>query len=75
MNNNGYRIVVDAGHGGSDYGAIREGINEKDITLEVKKAKGKELRTCLEEQLIGVIKKMIKIMSAVIPLSINNFLR
>ena len=25
-------IALDAGHGGSDYGAIREGINEKDIT-------------------------------------------
>lgn len=29
------KIVIDAGHGGSDYGAIREGINEKDITLEI----------------------------------------
>lgn len=29
------KIVLDAGHGGSDYGAIREGINEKDITLDV----------------------------------------
>ena len=29
------KIVLDAGHGGSDYGAIREGINEKDITLEI----------------------------------------
>lgn len=28
-------VVLDAGHGGSDYGAIREGINEKDITLDV----------------------------------------
>jgi N-acetylmuramoyl-L-alanine amidase len=27
--------MLDAGHGGSDYGAIREGINEKDITLEI----------------------------------------
>lgn len=31
------KIVLDAGHGGSDYGAIREGINEKDITLDVTK--------------------------------------
>ncbi len=31
------KIVLDAGHGGSDYGAIREGINEKDITLDVSK--------------------------------------
>ena len=29
------KIVLDAGHGGYDYGAIREGINEKDITLEI----------------------------------------
>jgi N-acetylmuramoyl-L-alanine amidase len=29
------KVVLDAGHGGSDYGAIREGINEKDITLDV----------------------------------------
>lgn len=29
------KVVIDAGHGGSDYGAIREGINEKDITLDV----------------------------------------
>ena len=29
------RIVLDAGHGGSDYGAIREGVNEKDLTLDI----------------------------------------
>ena len=29
------KVVLDPGHGGSDYGAIREGINEKDITLEI----------------------------------------
>ena len=29
------KIVLDAGHGGTDYGAIREGINEKDIALEI----------------------------------------
>lgn len=28
-------VVIDAGHGGQDYGAIREGINEKDINLDV----------------------------------------
>jgi N-acetylmuramoyl-L-alanine amidase len=28
-------VVIDAGHGGSDYGAIRCGINEKDINLDV----------------------------------------
>lgn len=30
-------IVLDPGHGGSDYGAIRCGINEKDINLDVAK--------------------------------------
>lgn len=30
-------VVLDAGHGGSDYGAIRAGINEKDINLDVTK--------------------------------------
>ncbi len=30
-------IVIDAGHGGSDHGAIRNGINEKDITLDISK--------------------------------------
>ena len=29
------RIVLDAGHGGTDYGAIREGVNEKDLTLDI----------------------------------------
>ncbi len=29
------KIILDAGHGGSDYGAIREGINEKDIALDI----------------------------------------
>lgn len=31
------KVVIDAGHGGSDYGAIRENINEKDITIDVSK--------------------------------------
>jgi len=30
-------VVIDAGHGGSDYGAIREGVNEKDINLDISK--------------------------------------
>lgn len=30
-------VVLDPGHGGSDYGAIRGGINEKDINLDVAK--------------------------------------
>lgn len=28
-------IIIDAGHGGDDTGAIRDGINEKDINLQV----------------------------------------
>ena len=30
-------IIIDAGHGGSDVGATREGIYEKDITLDISK--------------------------------------
>lgn len=30
-------VVIDPGHGGADYGAIRAGINEKDINLDVAK--------------------------------------
>lgn len=30
-------VVIDAGHGGSEYGAIRCGINEKDINLDIAK--------------------------------------
>lgn len=30
-------VVLDAGHGGHDYGAIRSGINEKDINLDIVK--------------------------------------
>ena len=29
------RIVIDAGHGGKDHGAIREGIREKDLNLSL----------------------------------------
>lgn len=35
--NNKTLIMLDAGHGGVDYGAIRSGINEKDINLDVAK--------------------------------------
>lgn len=43
-------VVIDPGHGGSDYGAIRSGINEKDINLDV----AKRLQVILEEQGIDV---------------------
>lgn len=36
-NKDNKKIVIDAGHGGSDCGAIRNNINEKDITLDVSK--------------------------------------
>ena len=36
-NNSKKYVVIDAGHGGSDCGAIRSGINEKDITLDISK--------------------------------------
>lgn len=38
------RVVIDAGHGGSDTGAIGGGINEKDITLDVSKRVEKLLK-------------------------------
>ena len=34
MNNNGYRVVVDAGHGGADPGAVSGNLKEKDLTLK-----------------------------------------
>lgn len=46
-NNSGVKhVVIDAGHGGTDYGAIRNGINEKDITLDV----SKRVETLLKKQ-------------------------
>ena len=38
-------VVIDPGHGGTDYGAIRAGINEKDITLDVSKRVASILRS------------------------------
>lgn len=40
----GLQIVVDAGHGGKDPGAIGNGLNEKDVVLDV----AKRLKTKLE---------------------------
>lgn len=39
------KVVIDPGHGGSDYGAIREGINEKDITLDISQRVAHILKT------------------------------
>lgn len=44
-------IVLDPGHGGSDYGAIRGGINEKDINLDV----AKRVQAILESSGVSVI--------------------
>jgi len=32
-----YKIVIDAGHGGDDPGAVGNGIIEKDLTLDISK--------------------------------------
>ncbi len=40
---NYFTVVIDAGHGGSDVGATREGIYEKDITLKIAKMIEKNL--------------------------------
>lgn len=32
---NDFRVVIDAGHGGSDPGAVSGGVNEKDLTLMI----------------------------------------
>lgn len=32
---NNFQVVVDAGHGGSDPGAVANGVQEKDLTLEI----------------------------------------
>lgn len=39
------RIILDAGHGGKDTGAIKGGINEKDVTLEIVNILRDELRS------------------------------
>lgn len=39
-------IIIDPGHGGTDYGAIRDGINEKDINLDV----AKQVQSILERK-------------------------
>lgn len=37
-------VVIDAGHGGQDSGAIRDGVLEKDLTLDVAQRLGEVLR-------------------------------
>ncbi len=47
---NYYKVVLDPGHGGSDTGAIRENINEKDINLPI----AKMVRDILVKQKVDV---------------------
>lgn len=47
----GATVMIDPGHGGTDVGATREGINEKDINLDV----SKQLKTYLESKGVKVI--------------------
>ena len=46
QNSGGRKIVIDPGHGGTDVGAIRGDITEKDITLDV----SKRVRDILEKK-------------------------
>lgn len=39
-----YKVVIDAGHGGNDVGATRDGIYEKNITLSIAKMIEKNLK-------------------------------
>ena len=56
------KVVLDPGHGGTDYGAIREGINEKDINFDltqrvasILKSKGyKVAMTRTDDEYIGL---------------------
>ena len=45
------RVVLDAGHGGSDPGAIADQVIEKDVTLDI----GRRLRTLLEKEGFEVV--------------------
>lgn len=42
-------VVIDAGHGGSDHGAIENGINEKDVTLAVAQKLGALIKKKLRD--------------------------
>jgi len=45
------KIIIDAGHGGTDDGAVADGVNEKDITLKIAN-KIKELSTTYGVQVL-----------------------
>lgn len=42
-------VVIDAGHGGTDYGAIENGVNEKDVNLAVSLKLGEMIRKKLKD--------------------------
>lgn len=44
FNNNNYKVIVDAGHGGSDPGAIGNNIMEKDLNLRAAQYMNKRLQ-------------------------------
>lgn len=56
------RVVVDAGHGGKDHGAIREGVREKDLNL----AMAHRLRKALEAR--GLVVMMTRTGDSFVPL-------
>ena len=41
--NNDVRVIIDAGHGGSDPGAVSGNLKEKDLTLQASKYMEKRL--------------------------------
>src|SRR5690606_25967153 len=43
QNNDNFKVVLDAGHGGKDPGAVKNGVKEKDIVLAVTLKVGKLL--------------------------------
>lgn len=52
-----FKVVLDAGHGGKDYGAIKNGLNEKDIALDVVLKIGKILEKYEDIELLYSRKK------------------
>ena len=68
------RVVLDAGHGGTDTGAIGGGINEKDITLDVAKRvekllkqKGYEVKMTRVDDTFVSLQKRVEISEAYTP--------
>ncbi len=51
-----HKVMLDPGHGGADYGAIRAGINEKDITLDI----SKRVEGILREKSVTVLMTRVK---------------